>query len=241
MKVLNVFFVFFVSISVCFSQEHEEVSGFYFGPKVGPTIGLQQWDGFDRRPMFNFHAAAFIETVDPEFRGALYGQIGYHTRGSGINVTSSFASPFGQSFVFNNLSATLGAKKRLLTKTLMTPYYFVGVRLDYQLSNNLEEVQEQYFGTLNSLFFPFPDFVNKITYGLSFGGGIEFLGSELVQPVIELTISPDVSNQYQSIAIPNVTNPYNGQPTTLPERSIKNLTLEISLVVRFMRKVVYID
>lgn len=241
MQLLRVLLFVIIATVTCLGQDNEQVSGFYFGPKLGPTIGLQQWDGFERRPMLNFHAAAFIETVDPDFKGALYGQIGYHTRGSGINVTSNFASPFGQSFIFNNLSATLGAKKRLLTKTLMTPYYFVGIRVDYQLSNNLQEVQEQYFGTLNSLFFPFPDFVNDITYGLSFGGGVEFLGSELVQPVLEFTISPDISNQYQSIAIPNVTNPYNGQPTTLPERSIKNLTLEISLVVRFMRKVVYID
>ena len=232
---LFIFFAFAVNVHAQ-AEDEERVTGFYFGPKIGPTIGFQQWNGFERRPMINFHVAGFIETIDEDFRGALYGQFGYHSRGSGINAPGIGSA--NQSFLFRNLSLTLGVKKRLLTKTLYTPYYFVGLRGDYNLSNNLEEIQLSNFGTQASLFYPFPDFVQRITYGLSFGGGIEFLGSELIQPVLEFTISPDVSNQYQSMAIPNVTNPFNGTTTTIPARNIKNLTLEVSLIVRFMRKVV---
>ena len=123
----------------CFSfvlqAQNEEVSGFYFGPKVGPSVGFQQWNGFERRPMFNYHAAIFMESIDADFKGAFYGQLGYHSRGSGINVASSFANPFGESFIFRNLSLGIGIKKRLLTKTLSTPYYFVGTMLKNQVKN----------------------------------------------------------------------------------------------------------
>jgi len=221
-------------------DQDEEVSGFFFGPKIGPTVGFQQWNGFERRPMFNYHAAMFIESIDPDFKGAFYGQLGYHSRGSGINVASSFANPFGESFIFRNISFGFGVKKRILTKTLTTPYYFVGLRGEYNISNNLAEVAERYLQTQAIFLFPPPEFVNSFTYGLTFGGGIEFLGSELIQPAVEVSISPDVSNQYQSPGF-TATNPVTNQPTTIAERNIKNVSMEISLVIRFMRKVVYID
>jgi hypothetical protein len=215
----------------------EEVGGFYFGPKLGPTIGTQNWDGFDRRPMFNYHAAVFIESIDPDFKGAFFGQIGYHSRGSSLNFRNFIGNFNSEAFTFRNISVMMGAKKRLITNTLYTPYYFVGVRGEYQLSNNLQDIQDRF----NSPFFPVPGFVNKWTYGISFGGGIEFLGSEFIQPAVELNVAPDLSFQYQSVAIQNVINPFNGQPTTLPERRIRNITIELSFVMRFMRRVVYIN
>lgn len=232
--------VFCFCFNTFLQAQEEEVSGFYFGPKIGPTVGFQQWNGFERRPMFNYHAAAFIESVDEDFKGAFYAQLGYHARGSSINVASSFANPFGESFIFRNIAFNFGAKKRILTKTLYTPYYFIGLRGEYNISNNLDEVLTRYASTQAIFLFPIPDLVRKFTYGLSFGGGVEFLGSELIQPAVEVSISPDVSNQYQSPAFA-ATNPVTGQPTQISERNIKNFSLEISLVVRFMRKVVYID
>lgn len=236
MRFLALVICIFVSLAPLTAQ-NEEVGGFFFGPKLGPTIGMQNWDGFDRRMMFNYHCAVFIESIDPEFKGSFFGQLGYHARGSGLNVFRINGFSSGQSFVFRNLSLMLGAKKRLLTQSLKTPYYFVGVRAEYQLSNNLEEIQDRY----NSPFFPFPVYVNNWTYGISFGAGIEFLGSEFIQPALELTISPDLSYQYQSPGGITVTNPFNGQPFTLSERKIRNITLEISLSIRFLRRVVYIN
>jgi len=226
-----------LSLPFTLVSQSEEVGGFFFGPKLGPTIGMQNWDGFDRRVMFNYHGAVFIESIDPDFKGSFFGQLGYHSRGSGLNVIRLNGFSTGQSFIFNNLSLMAGAKKRLLTKSLKTPYYFVGVRAEYQLSNNLEEIQERY----NNPFFPIPVYVNNWTYGISFGGGIEFLGSDYVQPAIEMSISPDLSFQYQQPGGITVTNPFNGQPATLSERKIRNITLEISLSIRFLRRVVYIN
>lgn len=228
---------FLLSLPFTLVSQSEEVGGFFFGPKLGPTIGMQNWDGFDRRVMFNYHGAVFIESIDPDFKGSFFGQLGYHSRGSGLNVFRLNGFSNSQSFVFNNVSLMAGAKKRLLTKSLKTPYYFVGVRAEYQLSNNLEDVQSRY----NNPFFPFPVYVNKWTYGISFGGGIEFLGSDYVQPAIEMSISPDLSFQYQQPGGITVTNPFNGQPVTLSERKIRNITLELSLSIRFLRRVVYIN
>ncbi len=229
-----IFSIFFINPAI---TQEQESGGFYFGPKLGPTIGTQNWDGFERRTMFNYHGALFVESLDRDFKGAFFAQLGYNARGSGLNVFTIGGFSNSQSFVFRNLSLLLAAKKRLLTKTLQTPYYFVGVRAEYQLSNNLKEIQDRY----NSPFFPVPEFVNKFTYGISFGGGIEFLGSEFIQPALELTISPDLSFQYQSPAIPNVIDPITGQTRTLNERKIRNITMEISLVIRFLRKVVYLN
>jgi len=76
---------------------------------------------------------------------------------------------------------------------------------------------------------------------MSIGGGIEFLGSAYIQPAIEFTISPDLSLQYQSPAIPNVISPYDGRTITIGERRIRNITFEISFILRFLREVIYVD
>lgn len=226
-------------ILVCLSSgltaQDEEVGGFFFGPKAGLTIGTQNWDGLERRAMLNYHGAIFIESFDRDFKGSFFAQLGYLSRGSGLNVFRIGGVTTSQAFIFRNLGLTLGAKKRLLTKTLYTPYYFLGLRGEYQLSNNLQQIQDRY----NSPYFPIPVYVNNFTYGFSFGGGIEFLGSDLVHPALELTISPDLSYQYQAPSIGNVINPFNGLTTSVPERSIRNITIEVSLIIRFMRRVVF--
>jgi len=236
------FIVFFSSCSLFAQENGETVGGFYFGPKLGLTIGSQNWDGGERRPMANYHIALYTESLDPNLTGSLFAQVGYHSRGSGLNIvnlTLGFNS--NQAFIYRNLNVTFGVKKRLLTEKLSTPYYFVGVRGEYQLSNNLADVQSRFQLGASTLFYPVPEFVNNFTYGLSFGGGFEFEGSKFIQPGIEFTFSPDLNFQYRSPEVPFVINPFSGQSTSLPERKIRNLTFEISLVLRFLREVVYLD
>jgi len=221
----------------------EEVGGFHFGPKMGLTIGTQNWDGFERNPMYNYHFALFAESLDPDLRGSLYAQLGYHSRGSGLrlqilNLGGAFTS---QSFIYRNVSLGLGVKKRIVTENLSTPYYFVGIRGEYNVSNNLREVREEFSIGASNLFYPFEVFVRKITYGISFGGGFEFAGNEFMQPVIEFNVSPDLNFQYESEEIGSVINPFNGQTVNLPARNIRNVTFEVSLVLKFLREVVYID
>ena len=59
--------------------------------------------------------------------------------------------------------------------------------------------------------------------------------------MIEFTVNPDFSLQYEQPAIPNVIDPITGQTRTLQERRIRNLTFEITVGARFLRKVEYID
>ena len=225
---------------ICFTCTFAKAqNGFYFGPKGGLTIGVQNWNETERKPLLAYHFSAFIESIDIDYKGALFAQFGYHTRGSSlsiINLTSGLRLSDG--YKFRNLSFVLGAKKRLITEKLSTPYYFFGIRGEYNIANNLASFQDRFS---NSLFYPQELFVNDFTYGMSIGGGIEFLGSAYIQPAIEFTISPDLSLQYQSPAIPNVISPYDGRTITIGERRIRNITFEISFILRFLREVIYVD
>lgn len=238
-----ILFLLFVTSSLISQDEEEEVTGFYFGPKLGLTVANQNWNGFGRRPLFDYHGILFIESLDPYYKGSLFAQVGYHSRGSSLivnNITQGLN--FSEGVVFRNLAVTLGAKKRLYLPNMnSTPYYFVGVRAEYNVTNNTEEIQTRFSSSAASLFYPFPIYVNKLVYGLSFGGGFEFAGSEYIAPGIEISISPDIGFQYMSPEIPNVTNPFDGRSTTLQERSIRNITLEVSFVLRLKREVVLLD
>jgi hypothetical protein len=243
MKHLTTIVLIFLSAALIAQDENEKVTGYYFGPKAGLTLAAQNWDGFQRNPLLAYHGALFIESFDPYYRGSLYAQLGYQQRGSSIrvsNITQGFN--FQSGVVFNNLSASIGAKKRIDTGSYQrVPYYFVGVRAEYNVSNNTQEIQERFSGGASSLFYPVPTFVNDFVYGLSFGGGFEFVGSEYVFPAIEFTISPDISLQYESPGGIPIINPFNGQSTELQERRIRNITFEFSLVLKFKREVILVD
>lgn len=241
-----IYTLLFVCLSLFVQAQDEStdiVTGFHFGPKMGLTLGTQNWDGFERRPMANYHFAMFMESLDYDYKGSLYAQLGYHSRGSGLRLQiGNLGGVFtNQSFIYRNVSLGLGVKKRLAMINQSRPYYFVGIRGEYNVSNNLKEVREEFSIGASNLFYPFEVYVNKITYGISFGGGFEFQGGSLVKPIIEFNFSPDLNFQYASEEVGSVINPFNGQPVNLEARNIRNVTFEISLVLRFLREVIYID
>lgn len=226
-----------ISSQVCTGQ-----AGFYFGPKGGLTIGTQNWNETDRKPLLSYHLVVFIESIDIDYKGSLFAQLGYMTRGSALTVFNiNNGLRLNDGYKFRNLSLTLGAKKRWDGPKLSTPYYFFGVRAEYNVGSNLAEFDERFGNSPSALFYPKEPFVNAFTYGVSMGGGIEFLESAYVQPTVEFTIAPDLSYQYQSPEIPNVISPYDGSTVTIPERRIRNVTFEISFIVRFLREVIYVD
>ena len=55
--------------------------GTYFTIKAGPSIGVQRWEGFQQGPLFAYHASVSAETADIA-AFSVYGQLGYHLRGS---------------------------------------------------------------------------------------------------------------------------------------------------------------
>ncbi|MBP6812833.1 MAG: hypothetical protein KA138_14995, partial [Saprospiraceae bacterium] len=73
-------------------------------------------------------------------------------------------------------------------------------------------------------------------------GGMEFMFSELVGGQIQLSVNPDVTPQYRQNAIPNVIDLCNpGSVYNIEERRIRNTTVELSIGLRLLKKVVYVE
>lgn len=211
----------------------------------GPTIGTQLWDNSQRQLLFAGHAALGVESVNNESdKNALFAQLGYHIKGSANRF--NFIDPrggfniFSQPFKFNNLSLVVGMKQKFdMGRSGRSKYYYTaGIRGDYTLSTNLNELLEQQPALTG--FYPDEGGVRHFIFGVSAGGGLQFELSELIGGQIQLSINPDLTYQYFSGPIPNVPDPFNpGQNFTIPERRIRNTTLEISLGLRLLRKVEY--
>ena len=232
MKLLTsiIVFVLYLIPSESFAQ-----GGYHFGLKGGPTLANQNWDGFERRYALTYNISGFVESRDPEDRGSLFAQLGLHNRGSSVGL---FGFRSRRNYNFKNISLLLGAKKAVDTELLgAKPYYFLGIRGEYTLAHNLVEMFEFFENILfnnpqimnaGSLLVE-PAFVRRWNYGISIGGGFEFSGTEFFNPALEFTISPDLSYQYQRF--PNSISPF--------ETQVRNVSFEISLVLRFLREIVY--
>lgn len=212
--------------------------GFWFGAKAGPTIAFQKWNTLERSALLTSHYAFFLESHsnNEEASGSLLAQLGVHHRGSAIRFNDlSSGSNFSQKFQFNNASLMLGAKGFLSTDN--DPYYLVGIRLEYTFSTNLESFEDA-----NNVYYPVDEWVNKVNYGITVGGGYNFRFSEFVGGFIEFTVQPDLSNQYDQPPLGNVPNPFSPTGTiNVGQRQIRNLSFEVSLGIRFLRKVIYVD
>ena len=220
--------------------------GFAFGAKGGLSVGFQKWTFFQRDPMFKAHGDLFIETLPVDGLFSLYASGGYHPRGTALRNArvwygnNQYRLP-AQEFIFHNISIELGGKQRKFFKRDMKWYYGIGIRGDYNLGTNLDEYRE-YNELSNSLTYPIDEFVEKVTFGVSVTGGLEWDIEELYGVFLEFSVDPDLTKQYIQPPIPNVSDPYNpGRTRTLPAREIVNTTLELTLGVRFLRKIIYVD
>ena len=218
--------------------------GQIFGLKGGLSVGTQKWNSFERDPLYATHFAVSMESAELDRKSALYGQIGYHTKGSAIrfqrffDINGNEFKPSATDFKFNNLGLQVGVKQILGDDSADSRLFWkIGLRGEYTLSTNLDE-----FDNRLALSFPTDAFVRKITYGVSFGGGYEFYLSDLVRGFVELHIGQDLSNQYQQPAISGVSDPNRpGQTINIRERKITNTIVELSVGVLLWRKVEYID
>ena len=209
-----------------------------FGPKGGLSIGVQSWDGFQRQPLFSYHGAIYLEGYGEDKPASFYGQIGIHSRGSSERVffiNGNSATAIRQKFHFMNAAAIVGVKKRIGTTGEKTPYYAFGVRVERTIDTNLDESAE-YAG-----YFPIEGFVNKWNYGATVSFGYEFPFSEFIGGMVEASISPDLSFQYQQPGGIGVISPITGQGITLREQQIRNISFEITFGFRFLHKVIYLD
>ena len=221
---------------------------YVWGMKGGLSIGSQRWgDGgtYDNSLLFQYHGAAFIENAPENNTSVLFAQAGYHIRGSayryrkstgiGIDGSSVTVPAFTQQFKFNNIALIVGAKRRgVLGRE--NAFYSIGLRGEYTVSTNLEAANA-FFSYYSQ---PQKEFTRKINYGLSVAGGYEFALSDMVGSFIEVSIHPDISKQY--FRPPFVGwDPIQRQNVTVPEQSIRNLSIEISLGFKFLRKIEYVD
>ena len=226
--------------------------GYLWGLKGGASLGRQDWSGLETELAVLRHASLFYQTIPSRGRFSLYGQIGYHERGSRtgrrlFNVIGGgrVTSP-SDKFVFRNISLGAGGQQVVSYTRVADLYYRIGLRLEYTLDTNLDDYADP-LGSNGVNFradYPIEDdeYVRRLVYGASVGAGALFPISDRIGGFVEITAHPDVSFQYSQGAIPNVIDPSRPNGTrTIGERSIRNFTAELSVGLRFLRKWRYVD
>ena len=235
MKSLMIRYTFAIVIIFFLNNVLIAQDGYHFGAKGGITLANQNWNENDRSALLAFHGNVFIESRDLDDRGALFAQIGLHTRGSSIRNNTFAFNTIQTGYRFQNASLMVGARRVVPANFSAKLYYSLGLRAEYTLSNNLEQILVDFCSittTVNRCPFPDPIFINHFNYGLTVGGGFEFLGTDFFTPAIEFSISPDVSFQYDRPELPNL---------GLSQTRIRNISFEISLVLKFLREIVYVE
>ena len=214
---------------------------------AGPSVGFQKWDnGGDRQLLFKCHASLAVESVDNEDdRGSLLAQFGYHVKGSANRYRFLFQgggiSSFSEEFRYNNLSLLLAAKQKfpMGASGRGRYFYFGGIRGDYTLSTNIDELSGQ--NPIAAAYYPLVGAMNRWIVGVTVGGGLQFEFGELVGGQVSLSVNPDLTSQVnQPPGL--VSDPFNpGQTISIPARRVRNTTIELSFGLRLLKKVVYED
>ncbi len=253
-RLFYVFFAFCLSTTVLTAQylDHlgENDGGSFFGIRGGLTIGSQNWSGFEMQPLLTYHGDVFLETLPEEGKFSLWASLGYHVRGSRIQRRNAFDLSGNQfrvpaeTFQFQNISLAVGGKQIFSYTKIADIYYTIGLRLEYTIDTNLDQYNDLTdISTAIRLYYPFEsnDFIRRLNYGVLVGGGMDIPLSDKVGVTLQLSASPDFSLQYDQPPIENVIDPFQAGNTTLPQRRIRNFSLELSAGFRFLRKVEYLD
>ncbi|MFT4664798.1 MAG: opacity protein-like surface antigen [Polaribacter sp.] len=243
-----------IAIFTTVCLQAQDYGGFVYGAKGGLSIGLQKWNNFEKDPLFSYQGALYIETLPVDKKFSVFAQSGYHVRGSAvrfniININGGNQGRVTRKFEFNNISLAVGAKQRYEVAPQTFAYYMLGIRGEYTLNTNLcnyTDVRDNGFTTSEREcpFDVFDDFTRDWNYGMILGGGVEFEFAERVGMLIEFSVNPDISQQYQQQAgIPRIFNngSTNSNTNTYSEQLVRNTTLELSIGIRLLRLVEYID
>jgi hypothetical protein len=240
-----------VSIFLLFSVS--QAQSYYFGIKGGPTISIQKWgNSFSRSPLLRYHGVVFIESAPEDNQFALFAQLGYHVKGSQIKTfATTINTPSGPRniparstpFLFKNLSLVLGGKQKFdIGGSDNKMYYLFGIRGDWTIDTQLrpEGIDDTFYYYYT---YPFDIYVNKFVFGMTAGGGFEFPFSEFVGGLIEFTVNPDFTLQYNQPPFTNLINPNPNNPnnSNISERQIRTTTFEVTFGLRFLHRIEYID
>ncbi len=214
-----------------------KAQGFAFGIKGGLTLGFQKWNNYERSALPRYNGSIYIESLPAEKRFSIFGELGYHVKGS--RVRSFYRDIQTQQLIrhtndteFRNVSLILGGKSAYsITSGGLKAYYLFGVRGDYNINYNATQI-----------FLPFnEEDVNKFTYGFSFGGGFEFPLSDLVGMTLEMQISPDARPQIFYPAGKYTYTDFSGNQVPAGETKVFNTVFEITVGFRFLRLVEYVE
>ena len=219
------------------AQDEPLVGGMKWGFKAGPSLGLRGGSS----PLLRYHGVAFIEGGGDE-NNALFAALGYHARGIAPRFTPLTLQPTLRTVsvpsVFHNIAMSAGMKKRYNYRSEMKYYYLFGLRGEYTIKTNLPYLDIQnpkQQGLINNTMFS--NYVRRFNWGMDIGGGLERSLSELVVGFLEFTVSPDFSFQYRFANLG--TTPTSGIANSVFTNGFKNLSLELSLGIRFWNKVIY--
>jgi hypothetical protein len=235
-------FCFFVGCLIpCFAQSTA------FVPMGGLTVGSQRYNnGQDQQSLWAWHAALGIESVNNENDNAsLIMQVGYHVKGSAsrfrtVNLNGFPTGQFTEEYQFHNISTMFGAKMKRPMGDGKRWYYFGGIRTDYTLSTNVDELATR--NPQNALFYPQIGAVNRWMVGVSGGAGMELRITDLVGGELRLTVAPDFTAQVNQVQSPPLINPFDpsGPSIIIPAKQVRNVSIELSFGLRLLRKVEYV-
>jgi hypothetical protein len=226
--------VFTLSVALYFNSSLIGQS-YWFGPKGGGGLGFQNWQNSQSNALFTPNVDLFIESFSEDNTGAVYASLGYHIRGSAIRAFDFNGQLFSnQGFKFRNLVAEVGWKKYLLQERTSQPYFGFGIRGEYTVSNNLAD-----YSRFANPFYPDKELARKWMYGVTVAGGFDYSLSDLIKGFVEISIMPDLSDQYFQPPLRNIIDPWTRQKIDLEERRIRNVTLEVKVGIKFLRKVIY--
>jgi len=240
----------FLTFGLFFTFLTADAQGSIFHVKGGATLGFQKWNNRTTEALIRYHAIFGIESYSADEPFSLFAQTGYHVRGGATRIQGgTFTDPNGGFFDFNttsypyefrNISLALGAKQKFPLGGVKG-YYLLGVRGEYTINTNLEmyHPDDDPFPQF-SLIHPFDELTRHWQYGVIAGGGIEFMFNELIGGLLEVTINPDLSQQYFQADF-LYRDPFTGNDRTLSAREIRNVTVEVTAGFRFLRIIEYVD
>lgn len=210
-------------------------TGTAYGFKGGLTLGSQNWNGQDMELLFAYHGALSLESRDEELGFSLFGDLGWHRKGSRRVFQSTVYTDQsgnerelprrGFKQPFDNVMLVIGAKKTGQLTDFVGYYYGLGVHADYNMSYDI------YFGSTEF----FDQYINKFTYGGSVLGGLEYLMNDTGAVYIEVSFHPDLSKQ---IFVPEgltYISPLTNQQGSLGKQEVTNFVLEFSVGYKIFR------
>ena len=199
------------------------------GLKGGLTIGTQKWNGQDREALFSYHAGYVYESYTSNNKFSYLVELGYHVKGSAVRTNFyDLAGNLRQITTrnkFGQAGLLVGAKSLLDVEFGgSNVYYMIGARLEYTATDSIETIAN------------LSRYINRINYGITVGGGLEFKLADKALAFLEVQISPDFSQQ---IFMPpgNYIANYNGNTVFVQfqEQKVINTAVEVTVGLKLQR------